>query len=497
MRARRNSMDKRRNSGDIAAGHLRAKDIVHINTSAKGLECMQRLVTPDKVTVMDFLLGLLLYGGSICIFAALLFAISPSGSCYNVEEPAHFGFDTALWISMHSFSTIGFGSIAPAQRCTAAQLIISIESFVALLVYGFISGYIVKIFLRPTSRIRFSKKLLLNHGHRRVELDEDEIESVRGYGRYKYLTFRMVREGRVQMRNVHVRMEAQYWHAGKNRRGLGGREHHKGRVVSLSLEQDLFTTIEQLQVWHRLDEHSPLWKMREHLGDHLDGVEVSVSAFDMASEQAVMMFKRYDVRDVIVNAVFDNNFAYNPKDKSGKQLQADHSKLDNIIKENQIEEPSGPASNSPWRLRAGGRANCRAAGDDPRRRLPFSRCTFAASAAAAASSAAAAAMSPSHVPLPRSNSASPLRVASGEGRGVGLRRGHKEDSSASAFALPPPALQQTVTRGCDLEGGVNGGLPLGGDVALDAIAVRPPPGLLADKPLFSPRGRNGAAELSV
>lgn len=373
MRARRNSMDKRRNSGDIAAGHLRAKDIVHINTSAKGLECMQRLVTPDKVTVMDFLLGLLLYGGSICIFAALLFAISPSGSCYNVEEPAHFGFDTALWISMHSFSTIGFGSIAPAQRCTAAQLIISIESFVALLVYGFISGYIVKIFLRPTSRIRFSKKLLLNHGHRRVELDEDEIESVRGYGRYKYLTFRMVREGRVQMRNVHVRMEAQYWHAGKNRRGLGGREHHKGRVVSLSLEQDLFTTIEQLQVWHRLDEHSPLWKMREHLGDHLDGVEVSVSAFDMASEQAVMMFKRYDVRDVIVNAVFDNNFAYNPKDKSGKQLQADHSKLDNIIKENQARAQGGlvcvcvrvaaacAAANRDQRLRPGGRSEWRPA----------------------------------------------------------------------------------------------------------------------------------------
>ena len=42
-----------------------------------------------------------------------------------------------------------------------------------------------------------------------------------------------------------------------------------------------------LQVWHRLDESSPLWKMREHLGEHLDGVDVSVSAFDMASEQSV------------------------------------------------------------------------------------------------------------------------------------------------------------------------------------------------------------------
>ena len=65
------------------------------------------------------------------------------------------------------------------------------------------------MFLRPLSRIRFSKNLLLNNGRRRVETEDDELESVRGRGHYKYLTFRMVREGRVQMRNVHVRMQAQ------------------------------------------------------------------------------------------------------------------------------------------------------------------------------------------------------------------------------------------------------------------------------------------------
>ena len=80
--------------------------------------------------------------------------------------------------------------------------------------------------------------MLLNNGRRRVETQEDdELESVRGRGFYKSLTFRMVRQGRVNLRNVHVRMQAQYWHAGKNHGGLDGREHHKGRVVSLSLEQ--------------------------------------------------------------------------------------------------------------------------------------------------------------------------------------------------------------------------------------------------------------------
>ena len=101
-------------------------------------------------------------------------------------------------------------------------------------------------------------------------------ESVRGAGRYKYLTFRMVRQGLVQLRDIKVQMQAQYWHAAKNgnsNRALGGRDHHKGRVVSLPLEQDSYTTLEQLQVWHRLDEHSPLWKMRDRLGGDAAGIE--------------------------------------------------------------------------------------------------------------------------------------------------------------------------------------------------------------------------------
>ena len=43
---------------------------------------------------------------------------------------------------------------------------------------------------------------------------------------------------------------------------------------------------------NELDEASPLWRLRNDVGKVLDGVEVSVSAFDMASLQQVMFFKR-------------------------------------------------------------------------------------------------------------------------------------------------------------------------------------------------------------
>ena len=59
----------------------------------------------------------------------------------------------------------------------------------------------------------------------------------------------MVRQGRVQLRDVRVQMQAQYWISGST--AFGDRDSHKGRVVNLSLEQNYFTTLEQLQVWQQ------------------------------------------------------------------------------------------------------------------------------------------------------------------------------------------------------------------------------------------------------
>ena len=117
----------------------------------------------------------------------------------------------------------------------------------------------------------------------------------------------------MQLRDVRIALQAQYWISGTT--SFGDRDSHKGRVVSLQLEQDYFTSLEQLQVlvspsstfmslpqvqvsvtldawdpafdhslpraialpqvWHRIDEQSPLWRMRDLLHVHLDGLEVS------------------------------------------------------------------------------------------------------------------------------------------------------------------------------------------------------------------------------
>ena len=266
----------------FAAGHLRAQDIVHVNTGSWRLDAMQGLFNGPPCIVI--LVAAVIYVSSTCFFAAIFFSMG--AGCFKLED--QFSYGVCLWISIHVFSTIGFGNVAPRQTCAPAQLVLLVETFWSLLVVAAISGYVVKQFLRPLSAIRFSSVILLNHGRRRVMLDDEEARASDASSAamsYRFLTFRMVRQGMVKLKDVRVQMQAQFWLAGDL--AFGDRDHHKGRVVSLSLEQDYFTTLEQLQVWHRLDESSPLWRMRDNISVQLDGVEVSVSAFDTSSLQQV------------------------------------------------------------------------------------------------------------------------------------------------------------------------------------------------------------------
>jgi hypothetical protein len=81
--------------------------------------------------------------------------------CYVITSCA------CLSQSTHTFSTVGFGTVAPFNSCVGAQIVVLVESWVSILVVAAIGGYVVKIFLRPLSRVRFSKVILLNNGRTR------------------------------------------------------------------------------------------------------------------------------------------------------------------------------------------------------------------------------------------------------------------------------------------------------------------------------------------
>ena len=378
---------------------LKARDIEHVNTGRRLLEVMREYIELERpsmtqvpnehlcatvhatdraiygppLCVLFFFFST--YVGSILAFAGVLYLCNDE--CFTLEAGTTFGFVPMFWISLHTFSTIGFGNIAPRQTCVSAQLVVLFESFWALLIVATISGYVVKLFLRPLSAVRFSSKVLVNSGRRRVAYSDEDTgpdgtpsgshlttpksgatcssrlptptrasqrrlshtaEQAQEPNRYRFLTVRMVRQGHVQLRDVHVQLQAQYWVAGAT--AFADRDSHKGRECTLELEQSYFTTLEQLQVWHRLDERSPLWRMRDSLEIYIDSLEISVSAYDLAALQHVKFYKHYDKADLVQNYVFENNLDVTSKRRAGFRdrllYQADHAKLDSYL----IEPPS-------------------------------------------------------------------------------------------------------------------------------------------------------------
>ncbi len=73
----------------------------------------------------------------------------------NVES----SFLQAFFFSVHTFSTVGYGSILPAS--VAANVVVTVESLVGLLSFALATGIIFARFSRPTAQILFSENAVI------------------------------------------------------------------------------------------------------------------------------------------------------------------------------------------------------------------------------------------------------------------------------------------------------------------------------------------------
>lgn len=80
---------------------------------------------------------------------------------------------------MHTFSSVGYGSVAPV--CAGAQVLVLIECYLALLIQAIVGAYVVFVFMRSRARVRFSKNVMITRvqelQERGDEEGEDEDES--------------------------------------------------------------------------------------------------------------------------------------------------------------------------------------------------------------------------------------------------------------------------------------------------------------------------------
>jgi len=274
----------------------------YVNKGASGLSLTH--IVPALLRLSPLFVvaaGLTMYVSCCCIFAALFFMLGED--CFYLGD-VDFRFEEMLWLSVHTWSSVGYGSLYPI--CASGQAIVLIESFCCLMITSVMSGRVFFEVMRPRARVRFSSNYL---------------SAVKEDG-YRYITFRLVRDSGTELRDATVRVQARFWIP----EGPDGKM--VGKRAVLPLENDFFNIVEQWQLWHKIDEQSPLWCIRDALGKELAGIEISLAAYDTSYMQEVRLYGSYSASDYVEDATF-NDMLKMVHDKGGQPvLVIDFGQLD-------------------------------------------------------------------------------------------------------------------------------------------------------------------------
>ena len=262
-------------------------------------------------SLASLLLALVLYVGLCVVFALLYYALG--AACYDDDAVEGFSFGDMLWLSVHAFSSIGFGSVYPS--CASGQVLVLLEAFTSLVVSSVLAGVVLFQVMRPRARARFSSHLLVHESHG-----------------CSCLTFRLARESRFELRDARLQVQALLTATsdGFDRSSEEERtERLRGRQLTesatLQLRSAFASDLRVWQVWHQIDEASPLYRIRDSLKSDLKWVDVSLTAFDQVYMQEVRMHANYTSSDLVEGARFDEMASL---DFDGRRHTVDLSKID-------------------------------------------------------------------------------------------------------------------------------------------------------------------------
>lgn len=253
-------------------------------------------------------LGLVVYASIVILFGILLWLTGEA--CFYSAV----GFDIAdmLWLSVHTFSSVGFGSTYPI--CHGAQLIVHVETYFAVLVQSIVGAYVVFIIMRSRARIRFSRHCLITY----VEQADASKFGRFQQDRYREVSFRLVRESDTQVRDAKIYAQARFSQPGAESTTLRG---------ELELASTQMSSLDYWHITHRITPTSPLWHIRKDLRAHLKSVDVSLSAYDPSFQSDIKLYVNYQKDDFVHNARFA---PMSSSSADGTKTVVDHAKLDEI-----------------------------------------------------------------------------------------------------------------------------------------------------------------------
>lgn len=241
----------------------------------------------------------------INIFFAIAFTLCGNSALADTSiEPTENPFFRAFFFSVQTFATIGYGTLHP--NGFVANVLVTVESFVAILVQAFLTGMLFARFARPTAKIKLS-----------------DIAVIAPYKDISGFMFRLVNERANQLIDVEMKLAFSRFEIENDKkvRKFYGLELERERVSFFPLS---WTVV------HPINENSPLFGLTEKYLNNSDAeFLILLTAIDETFAQNVHTRSSYKANEIVWNAKFASLYH---KVEAGEPLSIDIRKLSDIEK---------------------------------------------------------------------------------------------------------------------------------------------------------------------
>jgi inward rectifier potassium channel len=212
------------------------------------------------------------YMGINIIFACLY--LLTNGGIANAEKNSFFD---AFFFSIHTLSTVGYGSMYPQNL--SAHIIAAVEIFLGVLLMAILAGIMFARFSRPTARVMFSK-----------------VAVICPYHGIPTLMFRAANRRENQIIEAQVRVTLL-----KTEISPEGQQMRRFYDLNLVRERTPVFALSWLII-HPIDNQSPLYGLsREELAELDAELWVSLTGLDETFSQTIHSRYAYNVEEILWN----------------------------------------------------------------------------------------------------------------------------------------------------------------------------------------------------